>query len=410
MSWKSKLKTASFKGAKFSVTSSDSEFGRRFQHFEYPNRDKGYIEDLGQKDSNFTLEAFVVGKDYMSLRDKLISVCSSKGPGELIHPYLGTKTVTCSFLRTRENSDEGGVARISLSFIEAGEKEQPSSSINTQKSVYGAGNESILVSSADFIDNFKINGLPSFISENAVAQIDAAETLISNVISVKTGSPISLLTNYASEDYTTASDFCSKITSLFSNFTANSSSNGSSTTSSSETSSTNDTSSTTAENEYKAAKALLNYSATSTIVVSSVTTTGSTLNTNTQAINDLIVRNATVVAAKISTEIEFTSYDEAVAIRDEIIEQINNIMEKTTSDDVYTAFAKLKTTVNQDITSRGANLAKIENFSLNKSLPSLIVSYNRYGSIDYAEDIASRNNVANPLFVPGGEILEALSS
>lgn len=50
MSWKNKLRPASFRGASFGVESHQTEQGRRTQVHEYPGRDDPYVEDLGLQD------------------------------------------------------------------------------------------------------------------------------------------------------------------------------------------------------------------------------------------------------------------------------------------------------------------------------------------------------------------------
>ena len=109
--WRKSLLPASFRGAPFNVKSAQTTVGRRVSLHEYPQRDKGWPEDLGQKDDAFTIEAIVIGPDYIKARDALIAALKQRGAGELVHPYYGRKTVTLvSPARISETPDEGGMA------------------------------------------------------------------------------------------------------------------------------------------------------------------------------------------------------------------------------------------------------------------------------------------------------------
>lgn len=52
-----KLWPASFRGVTFSVTDSSLTIGRRVHVFEYPQRDKPFVEDLGKSAREITLTA-----------------------------------------------------------------------------------------------------------------------------------------------------------------------------------------------------------------------------------------------------------------------------------------------------------------------------------------------------------------
>ena len=74
----------------------------------------------------WSIEAFVVGDDYATVRDRLIDACDMPGAGELVHPYLGSLQVACTACSLTERTSEGRMARFSLSFVEAGANQYPS--------------------------------------------------------------------------------------------------------------------------------------------------------------------------------------------------------------------------------------------------------------------------------------------
>ena len=71
MSWREELIQATFRGVAFFVQGHEGEVGRRVQVHEFPLREKPWAEDMGRKARTFTLDAYVLGSDYMQQRDAL---------------------------------------------------------------------------------------------------------------------------------------------------------------------------------------------------------------------------------------------------------------------------------------------------------------------------------------------------
>ena len=76
-----------------------------------------YAEDLVRSAREFTIEAYVPGAEYTAARDRIVKACAAPGPGLPIHPCLG---VICNGCHVTERTEEGRVARLRLSFVEAG--------------------------------------------------------------------------------------------------------------------------------------------------------------------------------------------------------------------------------------------------------------------------------------------------
>ena len=75
---------------------------------------------------------------------------------------------------------------------------------------------------------------------------------------------------------------------------------------------------------------------------------------------------------------------------------------------VFTALSDLRASVNEDLTTRGANLPSLTTVRLTMTMPALLASWRLYGSTDRAAAIVSRNHVCHPGRVPGGVDLEVL--
>lgn len=131
MSWRDKLLDASFKGVSFKVRSATSSGGRRTRIHQYANREEPYVQDVGKEADGYNIEGYIVSNlnnfyNYFGERDALINVLKSKGAGTLIHPFLGIKRVILtSPYGLTETFNEGGIARFTMSFTEAGVRALP---------------------------------------------------------------------------------------------------------------------------------------------------------------------------------------------------------------------------------------------------------------------------------------------
>lgn len=126
MAWRDRLKPASFRGVPFYVDGAQLEAGRRVVLHEYPLRDLPSAQDLGRAQRKINVTAYVLGKDYLDQRDRLVAALEQGGAGTLQLPtWPAQQMVLASPAQFHESKEEGGICRISLSFAEAGEPVHP---------------------------------------------------------------------------------------------------------------------------------------------------------------------------------------------------------------------------------------------------------------------------------------------
>jgi len=119
---------------------------------------------------------------------------------------------------------------------------------------------------------------------------------------------------------------------------------------------------------------------------------------------------ATIGAAATSSEMDFASLQDALAIRDIVTGQLEIQMDTCSDDTLYTALADLRAAVVRDIAVRGADLALIVPYTPLVTVPALVLAHRLYGDATRADDIITRNQVRNPEFIPGGRPLEVLTN
>lgn len=119
MSWRERQGPATFRGVPFFVESSDGTGGRRLAEHEFPGAEIApYVEDLGLQGRRFQVDGYVLGNEYERARDAVLAALERPGPGELVHPYHGTRRVSVGRFTVRQSRDSGGMARFSIEFVE----------------------------------------------------------------------------------------------------------------------------------------------------------------------------------------------------------------------------------------------------------------------------------------------------
>lgn len=127
MSFYDNLRPASYRGATFKVQAADDGRGRATVIHEFPLRDQVYVEDLGLAQRTIEVTAFVIGPGYEAEREALIKALEQKGPGTLIHPWLGSYLVSLAEpARISHSADQAGLVMFQLKFVEDGVADAPS--------------------------------------------------------------------------------------------------------------------------------------------------------------------------------------------------------------------------------------------------------------------------------------------
>lgn len=410
MSWKNRIRKGSFRGVPFLIESADGELGRRVVLHEYPQRDKPYSEDMGRKTRKFSLDLFVLGPDYMTARDKLIKAFETEGSGTLVHPYLGNISVVAEDVRgPRESTREGGMARFSVTFVESGEKVQPTEEVNTASAVSSAANAALETVSEDFQEDFSVDDQPSWVADAAVS---TGKKFFSALKSMKDKlSAISdTLTEYESAIHDAVDDVASLIRAPGQFATTI-------------MGLVNDLKS--LPNQISSAFAMYGQLfdlfgddfgdvPRSDLTDSGTLAEGSTESriqqkANQTAIVDFVKKAALIEAARTASEMNFTNGTEAQAVIEQLTGWFDEAMEmETTTDASYAAMVQLKATVIRDINLRGRNLKQITHYTPATTLPALVIAHLVYGDARREADIVSRNAIVHPGFVSGGVELEII--
>jgi prophage DNA circulation protein len=129
MSWRDRLRPASFRGVSFFVAASSTDREIFADERLFPGRDlepeSVHIEPLGAGPMRMRIDAFLVGADYDLALEELEAALLTPGPGELVHPYRGRRTVAIvGKISTQQRHRDGGFCRVRFSAVETAEAAQ----------------------------------------------------------------------------------------------------------------------------------------------------------------------------------------------------------------------------------------------------------------------------------------------
>lgn len=432
MAYRDNLRKASFRGVPFLVRTTDTDVGRRIVEHEYPLRDLPYVEDMGRRKREYSINGFVLGDDAIRQLENILNACEKAGAGTLIHPYFGTKEVTVRGCSSSQSMKEGREARFTFTFIEAGNSAFPSEEIDYE-SIIDASSSSILsdpaIAKTAFENNYNTTG-QGFIRTSAVLDTTASYNMLSSIISAippqfTSESILSFLSDIDSAVNTidavvdTASDLADNIIDTIQGMSnlIPLEKNGTDTTIN-KLSTFNTAIELTRFGESSDSAINPEPSSYGGTLPSVIEISASTIQQrkNRESIIRLVRQVALTEAAKAAIIVDFDSYEQAADTRDIIANKINIHLESIGNsdigdDDSYEAIDDLRAKTVKGIVQKGASLEKIINYSIPAMvLSSLALAYDRYEDLDREQEIIARNtSITNPGFLPAGNTIEILN-
>lgn len=398
MGWKENMHPASFRGVAFHVEGDELGVGRRKQVHEYPGRDKPYIEDMGRATRKGTIEAFLVGTDYMTQRDRLLGALEQGGPGELVHPWYGRMQVDIEEgCRVRHGVRDGGYCAITISFVEAGELSFPSVTEATSAQLQLAADAAQAASTSEFGSFFTVGGLPSFVLDDALKSFNgtmrALEAGMLNLRSVNQVA-INLLNGDLSDLLPNSYSLANRFYGLFTQAQALGTGADA--------------------DDINHATAMATVGATELFPQPPSAASGATAvrqqsATNAAAIATLAHGAVLVQAAGMVSFMGLPVLDDAAQLRTSLLRTLDAHCLRCRTDEAYAAFRELRNCVHRDITRKMRSAAKLRDYTPLEVLPAIVLAYDLYEDVARDAEIVARNKVRHPGFVPA-EALKVLSA
>jgi prophage DNA circulation protein len=379
---------ASFRGVPFKVRRSQRSGGRRTVRHTFPFRDDPFVEDLGRKERGFTVEGYVLGDSYLAKRDALLAALEDEsGPGELVHPYHGVKRAICEDVTVEESTENGGVAVFQISFCEAPAFTlAPVVTVDTVGKVASSATAARSTTRAELVERFTVSGMPAFALASASTALSNASSALGAVLGPITSTTqelaslngqILLLTSQASalvRDPGGALDEFGAAIDIIAD---------------------------TIEGAPGAVfDALIEaYGAFLGVDASTTTSTRVIERENQLALTSALRQVLAIEAARIAPLVPFASIDDALAARDQIAGLLDE-QAGLARDTAYPGLVSLRGEVLRAVPGSSV-FARTITISRPVAVPSILLAYQLYGSVDSELDLVQRTGVAHPGFMSG---------
>ena len=389
-----KLRPASFREVPFSVT--ESTFTVGIHVFEYPQRDKPFVEDLGKSAREITVTAVFAGADYISGMQKLLDAMEQEGSGVLIHPMLGSMKVTPKeSTKVTYSTKDCGYSFATLTFVESGDYVYPTSVVDTAAKVAAAASGLNAAALQAFIKRLDLTGAQDFVISTIGGRLseyfqidvyktisslfdvsDEMSTLAARAISYVNRTPRSfgqaVLNAFGFSRASYSVNNWRRVTRLLSRLVKSDGMN----------------------NSYAVARKS----------AESSRATAASLQVQALA-RSAVLAEAISASANVGGSEGGISYEDMISIRDEVLGAIDAEMLKCEDDDVYLALEESRASVYDDMTSRAQDEARLITVTPPEVMPALVVAYDFYEDASRDQEIIDRNGVRHGGFVPAKELL-----
>lgn len=404
------LRKASYEGIQFDVDSATLSFGRRTVTHEFPQRDTSYVEDLGKATRQFSIQGFIVGDDFIDRSKRLIDKIESQvgtdrraNHGKLVHPWLGSLEVTPIDNPSITYDRAKRICTFTLTFLEAGNE-------STKKTTSWANK---LLSKADAL-YAKIFG--DWPPDKIAGIVDDVTSQINSCAAVLSSCQFAQMFNLGNDILEMGHDIA---TSLYNKKEQARSSLLGALGLSQYAQSTTD---------WKLASIkctdAITLPALKPVNVASSTGTSKKLSDKeriNEAVDEIkknfrlvLIANAMGAISMIGedNDVDTDSNNKKTLSDEQILKIRNNLLDAidaemliqgTDDNQDYLDLVDSYVAVYKYLTEMLNGDSGIETVTLKQSEPSFVLAYDKYGDSTRADEIAERNDVINPLFMPTGD-------
>lgn len=393
----------SFRGVPFFVASHQFGTGRRIAVHEYPGLDDPFNEDMGRVARSVTLEAYLIGDDVQTQKDKLITACETEGSGKLVHPYMGTKNAKCGALQISESNKEKRWVGVALTFVlDSDIKDQPRQTTDRKSVTKTKAAAGLTAVNSSFSDSFSLVGAARSTVTAAVnltnKALDQVENLratmrqvaefVEDIKQIRANVELLLLA---------PGEFANRIQNLITS------------TVDAVTFSTDAQAAEFNRAQLQEAMSMARIGYDTPAVPNQSAVERRKQARNQAALLALFQQTPAVDTANKVLGAQVNSVQDAGTLQEEMAATYEAILESTEDPVIYQAVQDVEAAALEYLRQTSADLAVVLTLIPTRTVPSLVQSFELYGTFTRFQDIVDRNAVPHPGFLPGGEPLEVLS-
>ena len=398
MTWREELRTvtidgkkvigASFRGVPFLVEEAGRSGGRRNVVHEFPYRDVPSAEDLGRRARKFPVTGYVIGDEYIAKRDALlVALDDVPGSGELVHPYYGVRRAICDTFSTRETSAAGGMVTFTIEFIETpAAAPVPTVVVDSASRVAASANAARTAVKSELAEKYSPAGLPAFALASAETALRSASAGLAAKLApvVSATQELASLTGQVRILTSQASSLARAPATILDAFGA----------------ATAGLAGTVLAAPGAVMGALLDaYGVDLGPPAPATTATRRRELANQLALTGALRRVMVIEAARLAPLVPYVSLEDAIAARDRVAAQLDE-QAAGAGGTAYPALVDLRSSVLRAVPGAAA-FARVVTITRRVAIPSLVLAYQLYGSVDQAADIIARNKIRRSGFVAG---------
>lgn len=419
MSYRDRQHPGSFRGVPFKTPSSEREGGRRGSLHEYPGRDDYTTQDLGQAPTRFSVTAVIYGQDYDVTRDALIAALERGGPGKLVHRYFGELEAELEpgqKYKLVETEENGSKAVFTIPFVRAGKSKAPSASTDSAQLVTATASVAKTYARAKFEGDVDQHG-PEWLRDQF---LDAVNTVNSAMLAANRkaqgalaytsgvqgainafGNAAATLVASPTLVFTLADNIMAINQEMFQAIATIGQAHKDTVDAFRESPSLE-----AAQAQEAARKVvrtlgsvLSELTAVADVTVDDTTETTERSTTNQKATVEVTKVSAAIEAAEAALSLPFDSRTTAEDLRDLLADELLELAQASTDDDLYASLIDLRVALIQHLTTLSGALPSPATYTPTAALPALLVAHYVHGDARRCDEIVSRNNVRHPGFV-----------
>lgn len=414
MTWRDRLVPASFGDAPFWVDSLDLDQGPRAFVQKFPGTGRVEVQNLGNDAREITVNAYLIGPNYDFDRDVLEAALLEGGVKALTLPWRGTKNVTIDQkFKTHESKSQGGYCSISFHCVEDVPEEPFSrawsgAQLDTQADTVMSGGQNELGK------KLSMNGLPSSKQVSTISALTAASNALGQA-----SDRIAAAAGIVNDAKHTVESFTEDVGGLLSApgdlaeqlagvvTTALDVADAAIDALEMRKAPRRELARVT-DIALNAALDVLAFAADSPSV-----NTGSA-NGQREAENLAVTTRSTQAmvvsrAAQLAVTLPFESFTQAASVRTRFVEAFDAILGNV-SDEMLDDVLLLQARVVQHLDEVAAALPDLRTYTTSRMISAAEVAHEVYGDASRADEVADRNRIGHPLFIPAGVTLELLAA